>query len=216
MPTTDQITDAVAAAAQIPINNGLIIIVLLTLGIFALGGVTIWRFAPILISLYKQQAETNSKLTQIVGQNSKQAELAMASVDSNTGEMVKQTAAINNQTSVIEGQGHDLRAYQTLVSDNLSAHTEQITTNTANIAELKTSVNSNTESIAALTEQIKALVDKLDDKAACAEAEERMRQFRDEIVELVTKQHDKRATSELAIVPNVLPDDPPAELPKAS
>lgn len=201
MPTTDQISDAVAAAAQIPINNGLIIAVLIALGIVVLGGVLIWRFAPIFINLYKQQAETNAKLTQIVGQNSEQAKLAMASVDKNTGEMVRQTEAIVGQTAIIEGQGRALRSYQTLVSDNLASHTEQIATNTENIAELKKSIDH-------LSEQIKNM---LEDKAACADAEQRIEKLRDEIIALVTKQQTKRDTGEVPAVPAqpavLIPDD---------
>lgn len=202
MTPTEQAAQVAQAALQAPINNLVVLLALIALLIMALGGFLVWKFAPALIGLYKQQASTNEKLTQIVGQNSEQAKLAMASVDKNTSEMVKQTAAIEAQTAIIEGQGRSLNAYQTLVSDNLSAHTDQIAQNTANIAALK-------ESIDALSEQIKNM---LEDKAACADVEERITKLRDEIVALVTQQQARKTTETPAVLPaNVLTDDAPAK-----
>ena len=202
MTPTEQAAQVAQAALQAPINNLVVLLALIALLIMALGGFLVWKFAPALIGLYKQQAATNEKLTQIVGQNSDQAKLAMASVDKNTNEMVKQTAAIEAQTTIIEGQGRRLNAYQTLVSDNLSAHTDQIAQNTANIAALK-------ESIDALSEQIKNM---LEDKAACADVEERITKLRDEIVALVTQQQARKTTETPAVLPaNVTVDDAPAK-----
>lgn len=216
MPSTDQAAQIAQAALQAPINNLVVLLAIIALLIMALGAFLIWKFATPLLKLYQQQAATNEKLTQIVGQNSEQAKVATQSVENNTAEMKKQTEAINtsiaaidNQTQVIQVQNLNHNNYQTLVSDTMSAVKERVD-------GLETSVNSNTESIAALTEQIKALVDKLDDKAACADAEERMRQFRDEIVALVTQQQSKKtadlpAVTQAAIPPaNVIPYTPAA------
>jgi len=115
-----------------------------------------------------------------------------------TNELSRQSiTAIDNQTKVIEVQNLDHNNYQTLVTDTLSAVNTRVD-------GLETSVNTNTENIAALTEQIKALVAKLDDKAACADAEERMRKFRDEIKALLTEQQAKKTDTLPAV--NVIPD----------
>lgn len=197
MPSTDQAAQLAQAALQAPINNLVVLIALLALLIMALGGFLVWKFAPALINLYKQQAETNSKLTQIVGQNSEQAKLAMSSVDKNTDEMVKQTAAIERQTNVIQAQGKDLNVYQTLVSDTLSAHTDQIAANTASVKETKDSIDAIKASIEELSKQIR---DFLEGEAACAGAEEAIKKLRDEILTIVQQQEVKKT------VPVIIPD----------
>lgn len=204
-PTAQEINTFVAQ----PINNLIVFLAIMVVVALIIALVLVARYGPKIYNLYKQQADTNklnaettSKLTEIAEQNATQARLALTSVDKNTTEMVKQTASIEKQTVVIENQTKviavqnlDHNNYQTLVSDGMSAVKEQVA--------------ANTESIAALSEQIKALVDKLDDKAACADAEERMRQFRDEIKALLTEQQSKK-TSELPTVANVHADTPPA------
>lgn len=201
MIPTEQAAQIAQAALQTPINNLVVLLALIALLIMALGGVLVWKFAPTLINLYKQQAETNSKLTQIVGQNSEQARLAMSSVDKNTAEMVKQTAAIEVQTTIIQAQGKDLSVYQTLVSDTLSAHTEQIAANTASVEQAKDSIAQIKESIDDLSKQIREF---LEDKAACDGAEELIKKLKEEILEIVRQQQTKRATqtnSAIVVVP---------------
>lgn len=174
------------AALQAPINNLVILLALIALVIVLLVGFAIWKVAPAVINLFKQQADTNSKLTQLVGQHSNQLTLAIDSVDKNTTEMVKQTSAIDAQTVEIKGQSLDLRNYQTLVSDNLSAHTEQIAVNTANIVELKASID-------ALPEQIRLVIE---DKLACAGIEALINKLRDEIFNITNKQEAQHSASQ--------------------
>ena len=151
-----------------PINNLIIFLAIVAMAI-VLGVVfLVLKFGPGLYDLFKQQSDTNrqnadtaAKLTQIVQQNAEQSQLAFKSVDNNTIEMAKQTAAIEKQTSVIELQRIDQSAYQTLVSDNLSAHSTQVEANTREIAELKKSID-------ALTGQITEMLNKRDDCADVA------------------------------------------------
>lgn len=189
MPTTTQINEFVAQ----PINNLIAFAVILALVIVLVVVVVAWKGAPALFKLFKQQADTNrlnvannEKLTQIVEQNATQAKLAMQSVERNTGEMVRQTAAIEKQTGIIAIQGQHLRNYQTLVSDNLNAHTEQIEANTANIAALKSSIDS-------LPDQIRIAIE---DVAARIGIEKLALDLRTEIDRLVKHQEAVRKTSE--------------------
>lgn len=187
---TTQAEQIAQAALQAPVNNLVVLVALISLGIVLLVGFTVWKVAPAVINLYKTQAETNAKLTTIVGQNSEQAKLAIQSVDKNTDEMVKQTSAIKEQTSIIQLQGKDLNTYQVLVSDTLSAHTEKIAENTASVQAIK-------ESIDTLSNQIKAL---LEDKIACADAEDRIKKLYEEILLLVKQQQAKHATGTNPVV----------------
>ncbi len=210
-PTAQEINTFVAQ----PINNLIVFLAIAVVVALIIALVLVGRYGPKLYNLFQQQADTNklnadttAKLTAIAAQNAEQAKLTLTSTDKLNTEMVKQTAAINtstaaidNQTQVIQVQNLNHNAYQTLVSDGMSAVQAQVAENTAGIADMKIELK---ESIAALTEQINALVAKLDDKAACADAEERMRAFRDEIKALLTQQQAKK-TSDLPAV-NLIPD----------
>lgn len=204
MPTTDQITDAVVAAAQIPINNGLIVIALVTLSILVLGGVLTWRFAPILINLFKQQAETNSQLTKIVGQNTEQskqnaeqARLAMLSVDNNTTEMRKQTGAI-------EKLGADFRGYQSTASDAIEEFRadvdKQHEATKQDITEIKASIEQLTKQI---EELLKGSADCLGFKRELTEMEKRLME--------ALKQPVNAVASTTVIIDDVKPPAEPLE-----
>lgn len=185
------------AALQAPINTLVILVAVIAMLIVVGVGVLIYKFAPIILKQIqqqiennKQQVETNSKLATIVEQNATQAKLAMQSVDNNTTEMAKQTAAIERQTAIVQLQGKDLSSYQVLVSDTLSAHTTQIAENTASVQAIK-------ESIDTLSNQIRTL---LEDKIACADAEDRIKKLYEEILILIKQQQAKHATGTNPVV----------------
>lgn len=191
LQSTDQAAQVATAALQAPINTLIVVVAIIALIIVLGGGFIIIRFAPMIISIIKQLADTNKqnaenavKLTTLVGQNADAAKVANEAVQQNTAEMVKQTNAIEAQTNVISGQTLDLRNYQTLVSDNLSAHTDQIAANTANIEALKISIES-------LSEQIKGY---LEANTNLAGVEQIIKDFRDEIIGIIQTEQAKRAT----------------------
>lgn len=114
---------------------------------------------------------------------------------------------LNEQTVVLQ----DFTNFQKTNNDTVANLSDEV-------SDLKTSVTSNTSKIDALRESVDALTDQiramLEDKVACADAEERMRNLRDEIVALVTQQQTKRDTSTfpavspaVSPVPNVHADD---------
>lgn len=194
MPSVDQLKGILQSAAEAPVNN---MIVLFAIGIVAfliISAILIWKFAPVLIKLYEKQAETNEKLTTIVGQHSEQVTRTIESLDKNTSEVSRQTTAINAQTVVIEGQSRDLRSYQTLVSDTLSGHTDQLRENTEAVTALKATV----EQLSVMSSQLKTAID---DKSACTNLETQIQTIRDEILNAISQQQTKRATSENGAVP---------------
>lgn len=203
MPTTDQITDVVAAAAQAPVNN---LIVLVLIGFVAVGLLILMlinRFVPSLVNLYKQQAETNAQLTKIVGQNSEQAKLAMASVDNNTAEMRKQTGAI-------EKLGADFSGYQSTASDAIEEFRadvdKQHVETKANIAEIKSDIATAMTDITAKLTNIENILRKRED---CADAVAEIDEVKKD-VEKLKQAEAKRATDESKLITDT---PPPAELP---
>jgi hypothetical protein len=187
------------AALQAPLNTLVAVIAILCLFIVVGVGVLIWKFAPIVykqvqeqIQNNKQQGETNAKLATIVEQNASQAKLAMQSVDNNTTEMTKQTAAIERQTSIVQLQGQNLNSYQILVSDTLSAHADKIEANTASVQAIKASIDT-------LSNQIRTL---LEDKIACADAEERIKKLYEEILILIKQQQIKQTGTHPVVATN--------------
>lgn len=206
MPTETQAQQLNQFVSQ-PINNLLVFQAIISLGIVVGVIILVWKFAPMLYNLYKQQAETNAKLTKIVEDGEKRAEqrtTALASLGEKT----------DHQTDVLENQTEELKKMGKTFSDH------QITTHdtVANLSDkvdgLEKTVNTNTESITALTEQIKSLVSRLEDKAACADAEERMRKLRDEMLEIATREQARRATDSHPAV--ILPDSPASDADGAS
>ena len=191
MAQSEQIAQA---ALQAPINNLVIIVALIALFIVLLVGVTIWKVSPAIINLFKQLADNNSKLTDLSGQNSEQLRLVKETVQKNTDEMSRQTSAIEIQTVEIKTQSLDFRSYQTLVSHNLAAHTEQINANTTNIIDLKTSIDS-------LSEQIRTLIE---DKIICASIVEAISKVREDVI--IAIQQQKIATGNHATIEATKPE----------
>lgn len=170
------------AALQAPLNNLVIVVVLVALLIIVGIGFLVWRFLPVIITQIQQQLDTNQHLTTIVGQNVEQIRLTTEALTVNTREVQKQTESIDRQTNVIESQGRDLRNYQTLVSDNLSAHTEQIAVNTRSIEVMRQQIE---VKFADLSTQINSIIE---DKKVCAGHEALIQQLRDDVINTIKQQ----------------------------
>ena len=170
------------AALQAPLNNLVIVVVLVALLIIVGIGFLVWRFLPVIITQIQQQLDTNQHLTTIVGQNVEQIRLTTEALTVNTREVQKQTESIDRQTNVIESQDRDLRNYQTLVSDNLSAHTEQIAVNTRSIEVMRQQIE---VKFADLSTQINSIIE---DKKVCAGHEALIQQLRDDVINTIKQQ----------------------------
>ena len=172
----------VEAALQAPLNNLVIVVALVSLVIILGVGFLIWRFLPMIIKQIQQQLDTNQHLTTIVGQNVEQIKLTTQALTSNTTEVQKVIVSIDRQTDVIKIQGRDLRNYQTLVSDNLSAHTEQIAANTRSIETIREQIEVNFKD---LSTQINTIIE---DKNVCAGHEALIQQLRAEVIGTIKQQ----------------------------
>jgi len=172
----------VEAALQAPLNNLVIVVALVSLVIILGIGFLVWRFLPMIIKQIQHQLDTNEHLTTIVGQNVEQIKLTTQAVTSNTDEARKITVSIDRQTTVIQRQGRDLRNYQTLVSDNLSAHTEQIAANTRSIETMREQIETKFTELSSQIETIS------DDKTVCAGHEALLRQLRDDVIDTIKQQ----------------------------
>jgi uncharacterized membrane-anchored protein YhcB (DUF1043 family) len=170
------------AALQAPLNNLVIVVALVSLVIILGIGFLIWRFLPMIIKQIQHQLDTNEHLTIIVGQNVEQIKLTTQAVTSNTTEVQKVIVSIDRQTDVIKIQGRDLRNYQTLVSDNLSAHTEQIAANTRSIETMREQIE---VKFTELSSQIETISE---DKAVCAGHEALLRQLRNDVIDTIKQQ----------------------------
>lgn len=172
----------VEAALQAPLNNLVIVVALVSLVIILGVGFLIWLFLPMIIKQIQQQLDTNQHLTTIVGQNVEQIKLTTQALTSNTTEVQKVIVSIDRQTDVIKIQGRDLRNYQTLVSDNLSAHTEQIAANTRSIETIREQIEVNFKD---LSTQINTIIE---DKNVCAGHEALIQQLRAEVIGTIKQQ----------------------------
>lgn len=206
MPTAQQLNQFVSQ----PINNLIVFGIILAL-VIVLGGIfVIWKFAPMLYNLYKQQADTNAKLTKIVEDGEKRASErtnALAELSEQTNKQTETLTSIgektDHQTDVLENMGKVFSDHQITTHDTVANLSDKVDS-------LEKTTLSNTESINTLAEQIKNLIARLEDKAACADAEERMRKLRDEMLEIATREQARRATDSQPAVnilpPNVTPD----------
>lgn len=167
-PTEKFITDTL----QAPINNMVIAIAGLALLIVILVIVLMWKAAPFLVKFLNGMMENIQKLTTLEQQNSEQSKNILEGLNKNTAEMSK-------QTTVIESLGRDTRSYQTLVSDNLSTHTEQIAANTAKLDTLQESQAALRKSIDDLTAQITKM---LTDDRDCISFTQELKAIEDRIV----------------------------------
>lgn len=172
----------VEAALQAPLNNLVIVVALMALVIILGVGFLIWRFLPVIIKQIQQQLDTNQHLSTIVGQNVEQIKLTTQALTSNTVEAQKIIISIDRQTDVIQSQDRDLRNYQTLVSDNLSAHTEQIAANTRSIETMREQIE---VKFTELSSQIETISE---DKTVCAGHEALLRKLRDEVIDTIKQQ----------------------------
>jgi len=172
----------VEAALQAPLNNLVIVVALVSLVIILGVGFLIWRFLPMIIKQIQQQLDTNQHLITIVGQNVEQIKLTTQALTSNTTEVQKVIVSIDRQTDVIQSQDRDLRNYQTLVSDNLSAHTEQIAANTRSIETMREQIE---VKFTELSSQIETISE---DKAVCAGHEALLRQLRNDVIDTIKQQ----------------------------
>lgn len=194
MPNTDQAAQIAQAAFQAPINN-LVVVLAIAVMLFVMGVLFFtWR-------LFKYISNNDSPLVKVL----REIRDAFNGMKTSTAEKTTQVITATNETNtILKDQTEELKNMGKVFGDHQIATHDTVANLSDKVDGLQTTVNTNTESIAALTEQIKALVDKLDDKAACADAEERMRQFRDEIKALLSEQQSKK-TSEFPAV-NVIAD----------
>lgn len=168
----EQTEKFITETLQAPINNMVVAIAGLALLIVLLGIVLLWKATPFLAKFLNSMMENIQKLTTLEEQNSKQSKDILEGLNKNTAEMSK-------QTTVIESLGRDTRSYQALVSDNLSAHTEQIAANTAKIDTLQESQAALRKSIDDLTAQITKM---LTDDKDCISVTEELKAFEERII----------------------------------
>lgn len=112
--------------------------IILIPSLIALGGVIYvsTQLVPVFKRQSQQLIDNNTELTKLTRQNTDVAKQNADGLNSIKTELVKQTGAIENQTTQITTQGIDFRAYQTLVSDELDNYRNQIETNTSAIKDL--------------------------------------------------------------------------------
>ncbi len=189
--TTDQAAQVATAALQAPLNNLVVIVAILALIIVGSVIFVIWKFVPIILKQVQQLIDNNSKLTNIAAQNADQAKLSELALEKNTSELVRQTNAIENTNIEIKSQSLDFRNYQTLVSDGLNNHTNQIEANTAIIAKFEATM-------VALPEQIRVMID---DRMKCEGLEQLIRALRTEVVQALSQQTLTKRTGTQPVVP---------------
>lgn len=168
----EQTEKFITETLQTPINNMVVAIAGLALLIVILVIVLLWKATPFLVKFLNGMMENIQKLTTLEQQNSEQAKNILDGLNKNT-------VAMDKQTTVIESLGRDTRSYQTLVSDNLSTHTEQIAANTAKIDTLQESQAALRKSIDDLTAQITKM---LTDDKDCISVTEELKAFEERII----------------------------------
>lgn len=201
MPSPQTAEQLIAAAAEAPLNNLVILLALFALVIVLAGLFVIWKFVPPLYNLYKQQAETNAKLTQIVQQNSSRVgQVQVALSQNNTGMMdlgVKIDTQTNTLAEVIKQQNKEYHDYQVLVSDNLSSHDSVLSNNTDALVDNTSKIEALTVSIDSLKVQLEAAINERRD---CGDQDGIMGKLLLEVVRLRTELQQRRSTGEVAIV----------------
>lgn len=181
---------------QTPINNMVIAIAGLALLIVLLCIILLWKATPFLVKFLNGMMENIQKLTTLEQQNSEQSKNILDGLNKNTAEMSK-------QTTVIEGLGRDTRSYQALVSDNLSAHTEQIAANTAKIDTLQESQAALRKSIDDLTAQITKM---LTDDRDCKSVTDELKAFEERIITRLQQPTQAVATNVVTVDASSLQD----------
>jgi len=132
MLPTEQALELAQQTLDAPINNLIVSVAIFALAILGLTIFVLWKSSGFLAKFFNVMTENIQKLTTLEQQNSEQSKNILEGLNKNTTEMSK-------QTGVIEVLSHDTRSYQTLVSDNLAAHTQQIEANTAKLDKLQES-----------------------------------------------------------------------------
>lgn len=170
-----------------PINNLALLIGILALLIVIGIGVLIAKFGPLLYKLFKDQSDTNKRLTDIAEQNTAQVTSNAKLIADNTTEMQRQTQAIHTQTEVIQVQSLDIRNYQALVSDNLSAYDNTLNNHTITIQALVTRVDLLATEIASA----------LSGMVPCERVEKLIEELKTDVVKAIQESAIKRKTGEL-------------------
>jgi len=195
---TDQAAQIAQSALQAPINN-LVVVLAIAVMLFVIGVLYFtWR-------LFKYISNNDSPLVKVL----REIRDAFNGMKTSTVEKTTQVITATNETNtILKDQTEELKKMGKTFGDH------QITTHdtVANLADkvddLETVVTSNSESINELRKSIDELTaqikNMLEDKAACADVEERIAKLRDEIVALVTKQQSKKTSEQTTV--NVIPD----------
>lgn len=182
----DQAAQVFNNALNAPLNSLIAIIAIASLFVsFVVVGCVIflaYKFGSPVVSQYQQQLDTNKRLTDIAEQNTKQVAIQQVAMEVQTAEMKKQTLAIDAQTVEIKTQSMDFRNYQTLVSDNMSAHDLKIEANTANILSLVALFDTLPQKI------IEAIIDEMSCKAVLKE----FQALRYEVTNVLSQMQAKR------------------------
>lgn len=153
--------------------------------------------------------QAQKKVASILEKSEERSEQRTVALESLGEKTDTQTAAINNQTRVIEVQNLNHNSYQTLVSDNLSDVAAKTEANTASIEAFKTDMSLRMDH---MSEQIEEI---LKDRSDCAGFRTEWRAFREDVLERL--QPPVNAISNTVIVPeqtltvnvsaDVLPDE---------
>lgn len=101
--------------------------------VIVLGGVVYIaaRVMPVILRQMQQLVDNNTQFAKIAKDNAD----GLGNV---TSEIQRQTTAIETQTNEIKTQGFDFKSYQTLLSDGMHDHSQQIEANTTAISILRT------------------------------------------------------------------------------
>lgn len=154
------------------------------------------RVLPVMLRQAQQLIDNNSKLTKIAEQNANQFKSNEITLAGIIPELKKQTEVIQSGNNEIRNQSLDFRNYQTLVSDNMSAHAQQLDVNNAKL-DANTEVLRRFEAtINALPEVLRALIE---DKIKCAGIEQSIQALRYEVQQVIAQQA-KRSTGTIPVI----------------
>lgn len=155
------------------------------------------KFVPTSVKQMQQLTDNNAQLTKIAQQNADQFTSTTATLANITPELEKQTKAIERGNELILTQGIDFRAYQTLVSDNLSHHTTQIEANTGKVEAALQSVVRLETTLAALPTLI---VEAIQNELECQTVLNEFRSLKMEVTRAMFNQ--QKATGTFPAVPS--------------
>lgn len=197
--SSEQIAQIAQSALQAPLNTLVAIAMILSLVIIVFSVLVIWKFGPIAFRQMQQLIDNNTKQTEISQQNANQIQTFGSALSNITPELVKQTTAIESQTSEIKIQRLDIRNYTTLMNDTVKNHSAQIEANTARLENYSMTLARFEATINALPDQIRAMIN---DQIKCTDIENAIRALRMEVIQIASQQN-KRITATLPLVPPV-------------